>query len=504
VNTYEELELAIRARVPLIALVTPEEARAEERLLKPLAAEWREGRLLAWTTTAVYRAGLRDGRGAGHLPCAGPLSALTWCGLRASCALRPQDFHHYIENAPLLRRCGTGARPARNRQARDLPRAPVPGARGPGKEVQVLDYPPPELKSCPLSSTRSSHRSGTRRGGGPSSRKAGATAQGGLGLTLAEAEAVLAKRWSAMALTDAGVDLSSPKRSRSSGAAACSSITRPQMSWTTSAGWRLSKNAARRRQAFTRTRGATGWRSPRGPAAWSARCGKSLVARSISRSGRCRSCAWTWPDLRRYIGESEAAIRSAIRTRRRSPLRCSGSTRSRRVCRRHCRAHDTGVSARVLGTFLTWMQEKQKPVFVVATANQIRNCLRSCSARAVSTSCSSWTCPVRKSGRDIPVHSRRRRDPAPTTSPAGREDRGVHGREIEQVVNEALYAAYAAGPGPWRRKTWSGGKRGIPIAVTMKERSLRCATGGHSRPARVMRRLRSPFRGSWRAETAGV
>src|SRR2546423_3771770 len=36
-------------------------------------------------------------------------------------------------------------------------------------------------------------------------------------------------------------------------------------------------------------------------------------------------------------------------------------------------AHDTGVSARVLGTFLTWMQEKQKPVFVVATANQIRN-----------------------------------------------------------------------------------------------------------------------------------
>ena len=34
-------------------------------------------------------------------------------------------------------------------------------------------------------------------------------------------------------------------------------------------------------------------------------------------------------------------------------------------------AHDTGVSARVLGTFLTWLQEKTKPVFVVATANTI-------------------------------------------------------------------------------------------------------------------------------------
>src|SRR5439155_16165271 len=35
--------------------------------------------------------------------------------------------------------------------------------------------------------------------------------------------------------------------------------------------------------------------------------------------------------------------------------------------------HDTGVSARVLGTFLTWLQEKTKPVFVLATANSIRN-----------------------------------------------------------------------------------------------------------------------------------
>ena len=34
--------------------------------------------------------------------------------------------------------------------------------------------------------------------------------------------------------------------------------------------------------------------------------------------------------------------------------------------------HDTGVAARVLGTFLTWLQEKKKPVFVLATANSIR------------------------------------------------------------------------------------------------------------------------------------
>ena len=34
-------------------------------------------------------------------------------------------------------------------------------------------------------------------------------------------------------------------------------------------------------------------------------------------------------------------------------------------------ANDTGVSARVLGTLLTWLQEKTAPVFVVATAPRL-------------------------------------------------------------------------------------------------------------------------------------
>ena len=32
---------------------------------------------------------------------------------------------------------------------------------------------------------------------------------------------------------------------------------------------------------------------------------------------------------------------------------------------------DSGVTARVMGTFLTWMQEKEEPVFVLATSNNI-------------------------------------------------------------------------------------------------------------------------------------
>ena len=32
---------------------------------------------------------------------------------------------------------------------------------------------------------------------------------------------------------------------------------------------------------------------------------------------------------------------------------------------------DTGTGQRVFGTFLTWLQEKTRPVFVIATANHI-------------------------------------------------------------------------------------------------------------------------------------
>ncbi|MGI6645051.1 MAG: AAA family ATPase [Bacilli bacterium] len=73
------------------------------------------------------------------------------------------------------------------------------------------------------------------------------------------------------------------------------------------------------------------------------------------------------------VGESERNIRYALDVAKTiSPCvlwideiekGLSGSQSSGRT--------DGGTSARVFGTFLTWMQEKKEPVFVVATANDI-------------------------------------------------------------------------------------------------------------------------------------
>ena len=103
-------------------------------------------------------------------------------------------------------------------------------------------------------------------------------------------------------------------------------------------------------------------------------CGKSLTAKAIAAS-------WRLPLLRLdmgrifagLIGASEENVRKAIRVAESvapavlwideidkglSGVGGSGN-------------NDAGVSQRVFGALLTWMQEKTSPVFVVATANRI-------------------------------------------------------------------------------------------------------------------------------------
>jgi AAA+ superfamily predicted ATPase len=98
-------------------------------------------------------------------------------------------------------------------------------------------------------------------------------------------------------------------------------------------------------------------------------CGKSLTAKAMA-------AAWNLPLLRfdvgkvfaGLVGSSEHNMRTALRTAE-ALAPCvlwideiekgfAGSA-----------GGDSGTGARVFGTFLTWLQEKQLPVFVTATAN---------------------------------------------------------------------------------------------------------------------------------------
>ena len=103
-------------------------------------------------------------------------------------------------------------------------------------------------------------------------------------------------------------------------------------------------------------------------------CGKSLCAKAVSNQ-------WQLPLLRfdmgrmfgSFVGSSEENVRRAIAVAESiAPAilwvdeidkAFSGSQNSG--------ASDGGTTARVFGTFLTWLSEKKAPVFVVATANDI-------------------------------------------------------------------------------------------------------------------------------------
>lgn len=102
-------------------------------------------------------------------------------------------------------------------------------------------------------------------------------------------------------------------------------------------------------------------------------CGKSLTAKAIA-------SVWQIPLLRMDIGKvfsglvgsSEQNMRSAIRTAEAIAPCVLWIDEIEKGFASTSGGGDSGTSARVFGSFLTWMQEKEAPVFVIATANNIK------------------------------------------------------------------------------------------------------------------------------------
>jgi hypothetical protein len=103
-------------------------------------------------------------------------------------------------------------------------------------------------------------------------------------------------------------------------------------------------------------------------------CGKSLAAKAIAR-------AWQLPLLKldagrlfdKFVGESEKNFRKAIETAESlSPIVLwIDEIEKALVAGGGSGEADAGLSRRLFGAFLTWLQEKKQEVFVVATANDL-------------------------------------------------------------------------------------------------------------------------------------
>jgi SpoVK/Ycf46/Vps4 family AAA+-type ATPase len=205
-----------------------------------------------------------------------------------------------------------------------------------------------------------------------------------------------------------------------------------------------------RGQAFGEPARAYGLPAPKGLLMLGVQgCGKSLTAKSIA-------AEWSLPLLRLdmgrifsgLVGSSEENLRRAIRVAESvapavlwvdeiekglSGVASSGST-------------DGGVTARVFGALLTWLQEKTSPVFVVATANRVEALPPELLRKGRFDEIFFIDLPAAPERREIfRIHlSQRHRDPADfDLDDLARRSEGFSGAEIEQAILSGMYEAFS-------------------------------------------------------------
>jgi hypothetical protein len=204
-------------------------------------------------------------------------------------------------------------------------------------------------------------------------------------------------------------------------------------------------------------------------------CGKSLTAKVIASD-------WRLPLLRLdmgrifsgLVGSSEENLRKAIRVAEgvapavlwidEIEKGLSGSVSSGES--------DGGVSARVFGTLLTWLQEKTAPVFVVATANRVDALPPELLRKGRFDEIFFIDLPAPAERADIwKIHlHRRQREPARFDVEAlARLAESFSGAEIEQAVISALYDAFAEKVELEQRHLVKTIEETFPLATTMRE-----------------------------------
>lgn len=218
--------------------------------------------------------------------------------------------------------------------------------------------------------------------------------------------------------------------------------------------------------------------------------GKSLAAKAIA-------TAWSRPLMRldpgdlydKFVGESERHLRNALRqAEAMSPLVLWIDEIEKGFASAAGQSTDGGLSRRLFGTLLTWMQERTQPVFLVATANDIEALPPELLRKGRFDEIFFVDLPDIACRKQIfSIHLRRRGlDPLRfdlDALAAGAE--GFSGSEIEQAVLSALHEANADGvqlDSPRLLRSVLGSP---PLSVTMKERidDLRAWARGRCVPA---------------------
>jgi SpoVK/Ycf46/Vps4 family AAA+-type ATPase len=151
---------------------------------------------------------------------------------------------------------------------------------------------------------------------------------------------------------------------------------------------------------------------------------------------------------------------------------------------------DGGTTQRVLANVLTWMAEKQSPVFVVATANGVEKLPPELLRKGRFDEIFMLDLPSsaeRNSILQLHLEQRRPGLKLPLATVVSRSE-GFSGAELEQTVIEAMHLAFADNRELTEPDLIGAASQLIPLSRTASEQLEKLkqwAAGGRARPASV-------------------
>jgi AAA+ superfamily predicted ATPase len=491
----------IRARYPLLYVVSWEEERVEQQLAD--IARARNKRFFIWTCTqGVVKHGQAAQQGKGSSATADPLSGLDAVLHQVEPAIYLfKDFHPFMEehrsNLAVIRRLRDVAYHLRDTYKTIVFVAPMLrlppelakdvtvlefGLPGPGDFNRLLDRIIDDLKDKPRVKI-DLDAAGRER-----------LLQAARGLTLKEAENVFAKTIvldGKLDASDVSVVFSEKQQIiRKSGLL---EYYETQEELGSVAGLEKLKDwLIKRGLAFTERAAEFGLPPPRGVLLLGVQgCGKSLCAKAAS-------SLWKLPLLRldigrmfgSLVGSSEENMRRAIQTAESiAPAvlwvdeidkAFGGATNSG--------GSDGGTAVRVFGTFLTWLSEKRTPVFVIATANDISNLPPELLRKGRLDEIFFVDLPSERERREVfRIHlmRRHRRPEVFDLDDLARRSDGFSGAEIEEAIVSGLYDAFSRQAELDQETLRNALAETVPLSKTMHEdlSRLRAWAQGRARPA---------------------
>lgn len=202
-------------------------------------------------------------------------------------------------------------------------------------------------------------------------------------------------------------------------------------------------------------------------------CGKSLCAKAVA-------TAWGLPLLRLDLnqvysgafGSPEEVFRRAIKTvEAASPCVLWIDEIEAGIARSGEKTSDSPAS-RIFGYFLTWMQEKEHPVFIAATANQIDLLPPEILRKGRFDEIFFVSLPSQKDRKEVfRIHliSRDKNPDSFDLDSLAKNTEGLTGAEIEQAVVSALFESFSKQKDLDDKELIIAASSIVPLSTTMRE-----------------------------------